>query len=415
MENRVAITGIGLVTPLGNDLPTTWDGIVKGRSGIAPIAAFDATPFRTHFGGEVKGFDATKFIDKVEARHMDRYAHFAIVAAEEALRDSGFVVTPENAENVGVLLGVGLGGLQTLEDNHRALLERGAKRMNPFMVPMMIANIAPGIIAIRVGAKGPNYTLTSACASAAHSIGDSAELIKSGVCEAVITGGSEAALTRTGVGGFCAMRALSTRNEEPARASRPFDKGRDGFVIAEGAGLLVLENLENARKRGAHIYAEVVGYGRTCDAHHITAPDPVGDGAARAMKMALRLGRVDPERVGYVNAHGTSTEQGDVAETIALKSVFGDYAKKKLMVSSTKSMTGHTLGAAGGLETAFTALALHHGVLPPTINYEEPDPACDLDYVPNTAREVKIDYAMNNSFGFGGTNVSLVLRRFNGA
>jgi 3-oxoacyl-[acyl-carrier-protein] synthase II len=354
-------------------------------------------------------------MDKVEARHMDRYTHFAIVAAEEALRDSGYTITPQNAEEVGVLLGVGLGGLQTLEDNHKALLERGAKRMNPFMVPMMIANIAPGIIAIRVGAKGPNYTLTSACASAAHSIGDSAELIKSGVCEAVITGGSEAALTRTGVGGFCAMRALSTRNEEPARASRPFDKGRDGFVIAEGAGLLVLENLENARKRGAHIYAEVVGYGRTCDAHHITAPDPVGDGAARAMKMALRLGRVDPERVGYVNAHGTSTEQGDVAETIALKSVFGDYAKKKLMVSSTKSMTGHTLGAAGGLETAFTALALHHGVLPPTINYEEPDPACDLDYVPNTAREVKIDYAMNNSFGFGGTNVSLVLRRFNGA
>jgi 3-oxoacyl-[acyl-carrier-protein] synthase II len=410
---RVVVTGIGFVTPVGIGVVEPWEALCRGESGIAPITLFDTADFVTKFGGEVKGFRPEDYVDAKDARRMDRFIQFAMAAAKIAIEDSGLSITAANAERVGVFVGAGLGGLATLETYHDVLRERGPRRISPFFIPMLIANLAPGHISIRYGAKGPNMSHVSACSTGAHSIGEAFETIVRGAADVMICGGTEATVTPLGVGGFNAMKALSTRNEEPARASRPFDKERDGFVIAEGAGIVILEELELARKRGAPIYAEVVGYGLTSDAHHITAPAPEGEGAARCMKMALDDARLAPEAVGYINAHGTSTEYNDANETKAIKTVFGDHARK-VAISSTKSMTGHMLGAAGGVEAAITALALKHQVLPPTINYEYPDPECDLDYVPNEARSRPIEVAMSNAFGFGGTNACLVLRRFEG-
>lgn len=405
MTRRVVITGIGLITPLGLDRDSSWRALVAGQNGIRRFESFDASRLRTQFGGEVRGFDVSRYLGKAEERRTDRYSQLAIAAADEALADAGFSITEDKVNSVGVLLGVALGGLRSLEENHATLLERGPKRLSPTMVPMMLANTAPGLIAIRHGAGGPNYTLTSACASGAHAIGESADLIRRGVCSAVITGGAEAVLTELCVGGFCAMHALSTRNDEPERASRPFCKDRDGFVIAEGAAVLVLEALEDAVRRGAPIYAEVAGYGRTCDAHHITAPHPEGRGVKQAMRQALETAGVGAERVGHVNAHATSTPAGDVGEARAIVEVLG----AAVPVTAPKSMIGHTLGAAGAVEAAFTALSLKHQVIPPTINYDNPDPECAVNIVAKEAREARMTHALSNSFGFGGTNVSLLL------
>jgi 3-oxoacyl-[acyl-carrier-protein] synthase II len=388
MRRRVVITGIGLVTPLGIGTAATWEALVAGRSGIAPITLFDTTDFATKIAGEVKGFDPTNWIDKREVKTHDRFINLGIVAAQMAKEDSGIEIGEANAERVGAYIGAGLGGVATIERTHAALLEKGPRRgMSPYFVPMIIVNMVPGLVSIRFGLKGPNLSHVSACSTGAHAIGEAARLIERGDVDAMLAGGCEATVTALGVGGFNAMRALSTRNEEPARASRPFDEGRDGFVIAEGAGVLVLEGLDTAKKRGARIYAELKGYGLSSDAHHMVQPPESGEGAQRCMRMALRDAQLDPSAIGYINAHGTSTKQGDIAETIAVKSVFGDHAKK-LAMSSTKSMTGHMLGAAGGVEAAFAVLAVDKGVLPPTINQETADPACDLDYVPNVAREV---------------------------
>ncbi|HTV17832.1 MAG TPA: beta-ketoacyl-ACP synthase II [Polyangiaceae bacterium] len=407
MRRRVAITGIGLVTPLGLDRETSWRGLVEGKSGIRSFENFDASRLRTQFGGEVRGFDVSKYLSKPEERRTDRYSQLAIAAADEAMADAGYKVPESHANQVGVLLGVALGGLRSLEENHVTLLEKGPKRLPPTMVPMMLANTAPGLIAIRHGAGGPNYTLTSACASGAHAIGESAALISSGLCSAVITGGAEAVLTEFCVGGFCAMHALSTRNGEPARASRPFCSDRDGFVIAEAAAVLLLEELEAAKRRGAHIYAEVRGYGRTCDAHHITAPHPEGRGVMQALRMALATAEVPADQIGHVNAHATSTPAGDVGEARAIREILGP----KVPVTAPKSMIGHTLGAAGAVEAAFTALSLKHQVIPPTLNYDTPDPECAVNVVAHEARRVPMAHALSNSFGFGGTNVSLLLSR----
>jgi 3-oxoacyl-[acyl-carrier-protein] synthase II len=414
MERRVVITGIGLVTPVGIGRDETWNAVVAGQSGIAPTTLFDVTDFATKFSGEVKNFDPTKWIEKRDAKTYDRFVQFGIVAAQLAMEDSGLVIDEKNAENVGVYIGAGLGGVSTIERTHAALLEKGPRRgISPYFVPMIIVNMAPGLVSIRSGAKGPNFSHVSACSTGAHSIGEAMRLIQRGDADAMIAGGCEATVTPLGVGGFNAMRALSTRNEEPTRASRPFDMGRNGFVIAEGAGVLILEELELAKKRGAHIYCELLGYGASSDAFSMVQPPDGGEGAQRCMKLALRDAKLDPERVGYINAHGTSTKQGDIAETVAVKTVFGDHAKK-LGMSSTKSMTGHTLGAAGGIEAAFAALAVERDTLPPTINLEEPDPECDLDYVPNTARQAKCDVALSNSFGFGGTNATLIVGKYKG-
>lgn len=407
MSRRVVITGIGLVTPLGLDKGSSWRALVEGKSGIRPFESFDASGLRTRFGGEVRGFDAAKYVSKPDERRTDRYAQLAIAAAEEAMADSGLSISEEHAHSVGVLLGVALGGLRSMEENHATLLDKGAKRLAPAMVPMMLANTAPGLLAIRHGAGGPNYTLTSACASGAHAIGESARLIASGDCSAVITGGAEAVLTELCVGGFCAMHALSTRNEEPERASRPFCTDRDGFVIAEGAAILILEELEAARRRGAPIYAEVTGYGRTCDAHHITAPHPEGRGVMAALRGALESGRVSANEIGHVNAHATSTPAGDVGEARAIRQILG----AEVAVTAPKSMLGHTLGAAGAVEAAITALSLKHQIIPPTINYDTPDPECPVNVVANEARPMAMKHALSNSFGFGGTNVSLLLSR----
>lgn len=402
---RVVITGIGLVSPVGNTRDATWEAIVEGKSGIAPFENFDASRLRSQFGGEASGFDASPFLSKPEIRRMDRYSQLAVCAADEAMKDSGLEIAPEWAHEVGVLLGVALGGLQSMEMNHTTLHEKGPKRLAPMMVPMMLANTAPGLLAIRHGAQGPNFTLTSACASGAHAIGESAELIRSGRCKAVITGGTEAVLTELCVGGFCAMHALSTKNEEPHLASRPFSTDRDGFVISEGAGILILEELEDAKLRGAQIYAEVVGYGRSCDAHHITAPHPDGRGVIRALDMALETGGINADQVGHVNAHATSTPAGDVGESRAIISTLGT----KVPVTAPKSMIGHTLGAAGAIEAALTALSLRDQVIPPTLNQDTPDPECQLNVVGTSAEERQMQYALSNSFGFGGTNVSLLL------
>lgn len=408
---RVVITGVGAVSPLGTGNQKNWDALVNGRSGTGLITRFDTAAFPVKVAGEVKDFDPEQFIDKKEVKKMDLFIQYAMAAAQFAMEDSGLQITDENAERVGVLVGAGLGGLPTIEKYHSALLEGGYKKISPFFIPMLIINLAPGHISIKYGAKGPNLSSVSACATGTHSIGDAFHMIKRGDADAMIAGGTESTVTPLGIGGFAVMKALTdSRNDCPERASRPFDKSRDGFVMGEGAGIVILEEYESAKKRGAKIYAEVVGYGLTGDAYHMTAPSAGGEGAARCMKMALNNAGVNPEQVGYINAHGTSTPFNDLNESLAIKSVFGDHAYK-LMVSSTKSMTGHLLGAAGGLEAVITAWVLEKGVVPPTINYEEPDPECDLDYVPNTARQAVVEYAMSNSLGFGGTNATLLFKK----
>ena len=407
---RVVVTGVGAVSPLGTGNQKNWDGLISGRSGIDLITRFDASALPVRIAGEVKDFEAEQFIDKKEIKKMDLFIQYAMAAAQFAMEDSGLQITEENAEQVGVLVGAGLGGLPAIEKYHIALQEGGYKKISPFFIPMLIINLAPGHISIKYGAKGPNLSSVSACATGTHSIGDAYHMIARGDADAMIAGGTESTVTPLGIGGFAVMKALSDRNDEPQRASRPFDKGRNGFILGEGAGIVVLEEYEAAKKRGAKIYAEVVGYGLTGDAYHMTTPAEGGEGAARCMKMALRNAGVAPEQVGYINAHGTSTYFNDLNETLAIKSVFGDHAYK-LMVSSTKSMTGHLLGAAGGLEAVISCMVLDKNIVPPTINYEEPDPECDLDYVPNTAREAKVDYVMSNSLGFGGTNATLLFKR----
>jgi 3-oxoacyl-[acyl-carrier-protein] synthase II len=413
LRRRVVVTGVGLVIPTGIGVPEAWKNICEGKSGIGPLTRFDAKDFETRIAGQVKGFTPEKYIDKKEIKKMDLFIHYALAAAKEAMEDAQLKITPENSEQVGVIVGTGLGGLPTLEDTHKILLEKGPSRISPFFIPRLIANLASGQIAIQYGVKGPNTCLVTACATGGHCIGDAFRAIQYGDAEAIIAGGTEANITPLTVGGFNAMKALSTRNEEPEKASRPFEKNRTGFVVAEGAGILILEELEFARKRGAKIYGEVVGYGYTGDAYHITAPPPDGDGAIRCMRMAIRDARIRPEDIDAINAHGTSTVLNDAIETIAVKAVFGDYAKK-IPISATKSMTGHLLGAAGSTEAIFTLLSIRDGVLPPTINYEEPDPECDLDYVPNVARKSSIRIAMSNAFGFGGTNATLIFQKFTG-
>lgn len=407
---RVVITGIGVVSPLGCGNAKNWDALVNGRSGIGPITRFDASAMPVRIAGEVSDFNPEDFIDKKEIKKMDLFIQYALAASQFAMEDSGLAITEENAERVGVLVGAGLGGLPTIEKYHSAFLEGGYKKISPFFIPMLIINLAPGHISIRYGAKGPNISSVSACATATHSIGDAYHMIKRGDADAMIAGGTESTVTPLGIGGFAVMKALSDRNDNPQAASRPFEKNRNGFVMGEGAGIVILEEYEAAKKRGAKIYAEVVGYGLTGDAYHLTAPAPGGEGAARCMKMALANAGVNPEQVGYINAHGTSTPMNDLYETMAIKTVFGNHAGS-VKISSTKSMTGHLLGAAGGIEAVFSCMAMDKGVIPPTINYEEPDPECDLDYTPNTACEAKIEYAMSNNFGFGGTNASLLFKK----
>ena len=408
---RVVITGVGAVSPLGTGNQKNWDALINGRSGTGLITRFDTSAFPVKVAGEVKDFDPEQFIDKKEVKKMDLFIQYAMAASQFAMEDSGLQITEENAERVGVLVGAGLGGLPTIEKYHCAFLEGGYKKISPFFIPMLIINLAPGHISIKYGAKGPNISSVSACATGTHSIGDAYHIIARGDADVMIAGGTESTVTPLGIGGFAVMKALTdSRNDCPERASRPFDKSRDGFVLAEGAGIVIMEEYEAAKQRSAKIYAEVVGYGLTGDAYHMTAPAAGGEGAARCMKMALKNAGVNPEQVGYINAHGTSTPFNDLNESLAIKSVFGDHAYK-LMVSSTKSMTGHLLGAAGGLEAVICCMALDQGIIPPTINYEEPDPECDLDYVPNTAREARVEYAMSNSLGFGGTNATLLFKK----
>lgn len=407
---RVVITGLGPITPNGIGKDAYWDALAAGRSGIDRIARFDAADYPSQIAGEVLDFEPEQFLEAKEARRLDRFCQFAIAATDLALEDSGLVINASNAARVGVIVGSGIGGLATLEAQHEVLLQRGPKRVNPFLVPMMISDMAAGNISIRVGAKGPNWAGVSACATSTTTIGEAFEAVRRGSADVCIAGGSEAGVTPLGVAGFCAARALSQRNAEPDRASRPFDVDRDGFVIGEGAGIIVMETLESAYARDARIYCEIVGYGASGDAHHITEPDPEGAGAMAAMRTALEEGRLSPGDVGYINAHGTATKIGDVAETAAIKNVFGEGARD-IPISSTKSMTGHLLGAAGGIELIASVLAIEHNVAPPTINLDNPDPACDLDYVPHVARELSIDVALSNSFGFGGHNATLVVRR----
>ncbi len=413
MENtrRVVITGVGLVTPLGVGVDKNWQAVMEARSGIGPVTRFEASDFPTRIAGEVKDFRPEAFIEKKEIKKMDLFIQYAVAAAHMAMEESRLPITAENEDMVGVIVGVGIAGLSSIEEYHKLFLETRLKKVSPFFIPKLIANLAPGQISIRYGAKGINYTPTSACSSGAHAIGEAFRLIRLGEQDAMIAGGAEAALTPLGLGGFIALKAVSSRNDEPEKASRPFDRNRDGFVMAEGAGIVVLEELEHAKRRGAKIYAEMIGYGANADAYHMTAPSPEGEGAVRCMRLALRSGNIDPFEVDYINAHGTSTPYNDATETQAIKRVFGEHAAR-LAVSSTKSMTGHLLGAAGGVEGVFSALALHHQCMPPTINYEDPDPECDLDYVPNAPRRAGIRVALSNSFGFGGTNACLAFRRW---
>jgi 3-oxoacyl-[acyl-carrier-protein] synthase II len=408
---RVVITGLGAVTPVGNTAEEFWASLTQGKSGIGPITRFDSTGFPTRIAGEVKGFDALKYVDKKDDRKLDLYLKYALACAVMAVEDAGLDPAKEDGDRFGVLVGSGIGGISTLLESHKVLLDKGPDRVSPFFIPMLIINMASGLISMRFGARGPNSSVVTACATGNHAIGDATRMIQRGDADVMIAGGAEAIIIPLTIAGFCQMKAMSTRNDEPTKASRPFDAERDGFVCGEGGGLVVLESLEHARRRDARIYAEVVGYGMTGDAHHMTAPDPEGDGAARAMASALRDGGLEPSAVGYINAHGTSTPYNDKFETIAIKRVFGEHAKR-LPVSSTKSMTGHLLGAAGGIEAIATTLALHHGILPPTINYEKPDPECDLDYVPNQARKQDVDVALSNAFGFGGTNATLAFRKY---
>jgi len=407
------VTGVGLVSPVGIGTEETWKSLLAGRSGAGPITLFDASQHSSRFACEVKGFDPLNWVEKKEVKKMDRFIQFAVAAADFALADSGLKIDAGNNEMVGVYVGSGIGGFATIEREHTILMERGPSRISPFFIPAAIVNLASGWISIRSGAKGPNSATCTACTTSAHAIGDSFRLIQRGDADAMIAGGSEAAITPLGTGGFCSMRALSQRNDDPQTASRPFDKDRDGFVIGEGSGVVILEELEMARRRGAHIYCELVGYGMSSDAYHISAPCEDGDGAYRVMNKAIKDARIEPSAIGYINVHGTSTPQGDRVEVIAIKRVFGDHARQ-MPISSTKSMTGHLLGAAGGLEAGITALALRDQILPPTINYRTPDPECDLDIIPNEARRVKLEYALSNSFGFGGTNGALVFKRYEG-
>jgi 3-oxoacyl-[acyl-carrier-protein] synthase II len=411
LSRRVVVTGIGLVSPVGIGTLTNWEALCGGVSGIGPITRFDASAFSTRFAGEVKNFDPLQYIEKKELKKMDIFIQFAMAASQFAIEDARLDITPELGPRVGVFIASGIGGFTTIEREHIAYLEGGPRKISPFFIPSAIINLASGQVSIRFGAKGPNLATCTACTASAHSIGDSFEIIRRGAADAMIAGGAEAAVCAMGVGGFAALRALSTRNDDPQRASRPFDKDRDGFVLGEGAGMLVLEELEFARRRGATIYAEMVGYGMSGDAYHMTAPSEDGDGAYRVMKSAIESACVTPDVVDYINAHGTSTPHNDRIETFAIKRAFGDHARK-LAVSSTKSMTGHLLGAAGGLEAAITVLAVHHQKVPPTINLAQPDEGLDLDFVPNRCREMPIRYALSNSFGFGGTNGALLFKRF---
>jgi 3-oxoacyl-[acyl-carrier-protein] synthase II len=413
LKRRVVVTGLGLVTPNGIGVETAWKNICEGKSGIGPITRFDTNGFETKIAAEVKDFHPEQYIEKKEIKKMDLFIQYALAATKEALEDAQLRINPENCERIGVIVGTGLGGLPNIEKYHQILMERGPSRVSPFFIPMVIANLASGHIAIQFGAKGPNTCIVTACATGAHCIGDAFRAIRYGDADAIIAGGTEANITPLCVSGFNAMKALSTRNDEPQKACRPFEKNRDGFVIGEGAGILILEELEFALRRKAKIYAELIGFGYTGDAYHITAPPPDGEGAARCMKMAIRDAGLTPEEVDYINAHGTSTPLNDVTETIAIKTVFGEHAKK-IPISATKSMTGHLLGAAGSTEAIFTILSIRDGILPPTINYEEPDPECDLDYVPNQARRQTIRVGMSNAFGFGGTNATLIFKKFEG-
>ncbi len=412
-RRRVVVTGMGMVTPLGTGVEETWQSLVNGRSGIGKISHFDASEHTTQIAGEVRGFRAEDFIDKKEVRRMDLFTQYAVASARMALDSSGLRIDPSNAERIGVIVGSGIGGIAVLEETTKLVAEKGVRRISPFFVPQMIINLAPGQISMIFGAKGPNWAPVSACATGNHAIGEAMRTIQYGDADVVIAGATEAAITPLGIGGFCAMRALSQRNDAPEKASRPFDRDRDGFVAGEGAGIVILEELEHAKRRGAAILAELAGYAATADAYHITAPAEGGEGGARCMKRVLADARLAPSDVGYINAHGTSTPPGDPAEVAGIKTVFGDHAKR-LAISSTKSMTGHLLGAAGAIEAIFSVLTLQRGVLPPTINLEHPDPACDLDFVPNQARELKVDAVLSNSFGFGGTNAVLAFRRFKG-
>jgi 3-oxoacyl-[acyl-carrier-protein] synthase II len=413
VTKRVVVTGVGLVTPLGTGTELSWNNLTAGKSGIGRISKFDAeaTGMACTIAGEVTDFEVDAFINKKDARKMDTFIHYGVAAAQMALEQSGLEITEANAKRVGVAIGSGIGGMPAIEKTMRAYEAGGARKISPFFIPMTIINMVSGWVSMLTGAKGPNTATVTACATGTHAIGDAFEIISRGDADAMIAGGTEACICELAVGGFSAARALSTRNDEPEKASRPWDSGRDGFVMGEGAGVLMLESLESAQARGAEILAEVIGYGMSGDAYHMTSPAPEGEGGGRCMKAALDRAKLNPEDVDYINAHGTSTPMGDVCETQGIKKTFGDHAGK-LMVSSSKSMTGHLLGAAGGIEAAFSVLAVHHGVVPPTINLDDPDPACDLDYVPHTAREVDIDVAVSNSFGFGGTNASVIVRKF---
>jgi 3-oxoacyl-[acyl-carrier-protein] synthase II len=412
-KRRVVITGLGLITPLGIGVDESWKAALEGKSGIGPITQFDASSFPVRIAGEVKGFDPAKYIEAKEIKKMDRFIHLAVAASTMAVEDSAFLITPENAERVGVIIGSGMGGLPAIEHYMRAYMEKGYRRISPFFIPMVTINLASGNVSIKFGAKGPNSSVVTACATGSHSIGDAFKIIQRGDADAMIAGGTESVITALGIGGFAVMKALSTRNDEPEKASRPFDAERDGFVMGEGAGIVFLETLESALERKARIYAEVAGYGMSSDAWHITTPAPGGEGAVRCMKAALKDASLPPEKIDYINAHGTSTKYGDELESSAIKTVFGDHAFK-LCVSSTKSVTGHLLGAAGGVEAIFSILSIYTGKIPPTANLDNPDPECDLDYVPKTARQRDVIYALSNSFGFGGTNASLIFGKHTG-
>jgi 3-oxoacyl-[acyl-carrier-protein] synthase II len=411
LDSRVVVTGLGLVSPLGVGVKESWDGLCAGKSGVTRITRFDTRPYDTHIAAEVKGYNAEQFMGRKEAKRLELFISYAVAATRMAVDDSGLKITDENAGRIGVITGCGLGGLRFMEDTIYDLKQNGPRRVSPFFIPMMIGNMAPGMISILFGAKGPNLSLATACAAGAHAVGESFKLIQQGRVDAMITGGTEAVIAPSCIAGFNAMKALSTRNDEPERASRPFERDRDGFVPGEGAGILILEELEHARRRGCRIYAEITGYGLTGDGYHMTSPPPDGNGAARCMQMAIDDAGIRPDQVDYINAHGTSTELNDLYETRAIKAVFKEHAYK-LAVSSTKSMTGHLLGGAGGIETVFTALTICHGIIPPTINYENPAEELDLDYVPNTARKATVTHAMSNSFGFGGTNAALILKKY---
>jgi 3-oxoacyl-[acyl-carrier-protein] synthase II len=411
LNRRVVITGIGLVSSLGIGTADNWAGLLAGRSGVTRITRFDVSAYAAQIAAEVKGFDPLAFLEKKDVKKMDIFIQYAIAAAQFAMDDSKLVITAQNAPDIGVCIGSGIGGFITIEREHKALLEGGPRKVSPFFIPSAIINLASGQVSIRFGAKGPNLATCTACSASAHAVGDSYEIVKRGDADAMIAGGSEAAITPMSVGGFGQLRALSTRNDDPERASRPFDKDRDGFIIGEGAGVLVLEELEHARRRGAPIYAEIVGYGMSGDAYHMTAPSEDADGGRRVMAMAIRKAGITPDQVDYINAHGTSTPYNDKLETLAIKNCFGEHARK-LVISSTKSMTGHLLGGAGGLEAGISALSVYHQVVPPTINLDDPDPECDLDYVPHTSRKMAIRYALSNSFGFGGTNAALLFKKY---